>query len=410
MKEGYLPKDQRKKILFLCDDIRMHSGVATMAREIVIGTCHRYNWVNVGAAINHPEVGKKLDLSQDTGNRCGVEDASVFLYPQNGYGDSTILRYFLDEEKPDAVFIFTDPRYWEWLFAIENEIRAKCPLVYLNIWDDLPAPLYNEPYYDSCDMLLGISKQTENINRLVLGDKTKDKIISYVPHGINEEQFFPIDENHEKWNDLQTAKKQLFGDKEYKHVFFFNSRNIRRKMPSDLLAAYKLFKESLPEEEKNDVCLVLHTAPIDGNGTDLYAVRDLLLGEDDSVKFSTAKLATEGMNYLYNLADVTVLPSSNEGWGLSLTESMMSGTMIIANVTGGMQDQMRFEDENGDWIKFDENFPSNHFGTYKKCGKWALPIFPSNTAMVGSPKTPYIWDDRLDFRELADTLTESYKI
>ena len=64
MREGYIPKDQRKKILFLCDDIRMHSGVATMAREIVIGTCHRYNWVNVGAAINHPEVGKKLDLSQ----------------------------------------------------------------------------------------------------------------------------------------------------------------------------------------------------------------------------------------------------------------------------------------------------------------------------------------------------------
>jgi glycosyltransferase involved in cell wall biosynthesis len=410
MKEGYLPKEQRKKILFLCDDIRMHSGVATMAREIVIGTCHKFNWVNIGAAINHPEVGKKLDLSQDTGNRVGVEDASVFLYPQNGYGDSTILRKFLDLEKPDAVFIFTDPRYWEWLFQIENEIRAKCPLVYLNIWDDLPAPLYNEPYYDSCDMLLGISKQTENINRLVLGDKAKDKIISYVPHGINEEHFFPIDEKHENWDKLQTAKKQLFGDKEYKHVFFFNSRNIRRKMPSDLLAAYKLFKESLPEKEKDDVCLVLHTAPVDGNGTDLYAVRDLLLGEDDSVRFSTAKLATEGMNYLYNLADVTVLPSSNEGWGLSLTESMMSGTMIIANVTGGMQDQMRFEDENGDWIKFDENFPSNHFGTYKKCGKWALPVFPSNSALVGSPKTPYIFDDRLDFRELASTLMESYKM
>ena len=340
MREGYIPKDQRKKILFLCDDIRMHSGVATMAREIVIGTCHKYNWVNVGAAINHPEVGKKLDLSQDTGNRCGIEDASVFLYPQNGYGDSTILRKFLDLEKPDAVFIFTDPRYWEWLFAIENEIRAKCPLVYLNIWDDLPAPLYNEPYYDSCDMLLGISKQTENINRLVLGDKAKDKIISYVPHGINEDQFFPIDEKHEQWDNLQKAKGQLFGDKEYKHVFFFNSRNIRRKMPSDLLAAYKLFKESLPEDEKDNVCLVLHTAPVDGNGTDLYAVRDLLLGEDDSVRFSTAKLATEGMNYLYNLADVTVLPSSNEGWGLSLTESMMSGTMIIANVTGGMPNRI----------------------------------------------------------------------
>ena len=54
---------------------------------------------------------------------------------------------------------------------------------------------------------------------------------------------------------------------------------------------------------------------------------------------------------------------------------------------------MRFEDENGDWIKFDSNFCSNHFGTYKKHGKWAIPVFPSNTSVVGSPKTPYIFDD-----------------
>ena len=410
MKEGYLPKEQRKKILLLCDDIRMHSGIATMAREFVLGTCHRYNWVNIGAAIKHPEKGKRIDLSADTGNRAGIEDASVFMYPQDGYGDAMMLRNMLKTEKPDAVFIFTDPRYWEWLFEIENEIRAKCPLIYLNIWDDLPAPMYNEPYYESCDALLGISKQTTNINKIVLGDKVKDKVIEYVPHGINEEHFFPIDENHEKWSKLQQAKAKLFPDKQYKHIFFFNSRNIRRKMPSDLLAAYKIFKENLPEKEKDDVCLVLHTSAIDNNGTDLWAVKHLLLGEDKSVKISESKLSTESMNYLYNIADVTVLPSSNEGWGLSLTESMMAGTPIIANVTGGMQDQMRFEDENGNWIDFDENFCSNHFGTYKKHGKWAIPVFPSNSALVGSPKTPYIFDDRLDFRDLAKALEKSYKM
>jgi glycosyltransferase involved in cell wall biosynthesis len=181
-------------------------------------------------------------------------------------------------------------------------------------------------------------------------------------------------------------------------------------MPSDLIAAYKIFKESLPKEEQDDICLVLHTAPSDNNGTDLVAVKHLMLGEDDSVRFSTSKLSTEGMNFLYNLADITVLPSSNEGWGLALTESMMAGTMIMANVTGGMQDQMRFEDENGKWIEFDKNFCSNHFGTYKKHGKWAIPVFPSNTALVGSPKTPYIFDDRLDFRDLAKKLQQSYEM
>ena len=66
MKQGFIPQGQRKKILLLSDDIRMQSGIATMAREIVVGTSHRYNWVNLGAGINHPEHGKRLDLSPDT--------------------------------------------------------------------------------------------------------------------------------------------------------------------------------------------------------------------------------------------------------------------------------------------------------------------------------------------------------
>ena len=35
MKEGYIPKDQRKTILMLSDDIRTFSGVGNMAKEIV---------------------------------------------------------------------------------------------------------------------------------------------------------------------------------------------------------------------------------------------------------------------------------------------------------------------------------------------------------------------------------------
>jgi glycosyltransferase involved in cell wall biosynthesis len=410
MKEGYLPKEQRKKILLLCDDIRMHSGIATMAREFVLGTAHRYNWVNAGAAINHPEVGKRIDLSQDTGNRAGIPDASVFLYPQNGYGDSMMIRSMLRNEKPDAILFFTDPRYWEWLFQIENEVRVKCPMIYLNIWDNYPAPMYNESFYESCDTLLAISKQTKNINEIVLGDKAKDKIIAYVPHGINEEHFYPIKEGDEKYPQLLEAKKQLFGDKEYDRVFFFNSRNIRRKNVSNLIAAYSIFKDRLPADKKDKVALVLHTQPIDDNGTDLFAVRDLFLGHDESVKFSSGKLSTDGMNYLYNLADITILPSNAEGWGLALTESMMAGTMIMATVTGGMQDQMRFEDENGEWFTPSPQTPSNHRNTYTKHGKWAIPVFPATRNIVGSPKTPYIYDDQLDFVDLADKMMEFYQM
>jgi glycosyltransferase involved in cell wall biosynthesis len=410
MKEGYIPQPQRKKILFLCDDIRMTSGIATMAREIVVGTSHHYNWAHVASAIKHPEEGKRVDISADTNKFNGIEDAYVMAYPISGYGTPDLIRNLIKFEKPDAIMFFTDPRYWIWLFQVENEFRKQLPFIYLNIWDDLPAPLYNEAYYESCDALLAISKQTENINRIVLGDKAKDKVIGYVPHGINEDLFFPIDKNHSEFPKLQEMKKRAFGGKEYDFVAFFDARNIRRKCTADLIVAFELFVQGLPKEKRDKVALLLHTQPIDENGTDLYAVRDLIVSDDTNILFSPDRISSQDLNLLFNLTDVTILPSSNEGWGLSLTEAMMCGKMIIATVTGGMQDQMRFEDENGEWIKFNPDFCSNHFGTYKKCGEWAVPVFPSNSSLVGSVPTPYIWDDRLDFRDLAKAIQEVYEL
>ena len=412
MKEGYIPREQRKKIILLSDDIRMTSGISTMAREIVLGSAHRYNWVNLGAALNHPENGKHLDISADTNRVTGISDASVFIYSISGYGSHEVIRQLIDVEKPDAIMFFTDPRYWIWLFQIENEIRKKIPMVYLNIWDDLPAPLYNKPYYESCDALMAISKQTLNINRMVLGERAKDKVLRYVPHGINENVFFPITEFMKQENEkLEAKKKEIFGKFQPEFVVLYNARNIRRKSTSDLIAAYAVFCDMIGKDKAEKCALLLHTEIADENGTDLGVVRDLLCDPNyQKIFFHQQKLPPEGMNVLYNIADVTALISSNEGWGLSLTESMMAGRMIIANVTGGMQDQMRFEDENGKWIDFNDKFCSNHFGTYQKHGEWAEPVFPTNMSIVGSIPTPYIFDDRCDFRDVAKAIKKVYEL
>ena len=403
----YVKKEDRKKILLLCDDIRMHSGIATMAREIVVGTAHHFNWINVGAAINHPEAGKGVDISAEVNTFAGLDDAWVRVLPYSGYGDAMLIRTLITQEKPDAIFIFTDPRYWTWLFEIEREIRNLIPIHYLNIWDDLPAPLYNKSYYESCDLLMAISKQTKNINEIVLGESAKDKIIKYVPHGINDKHFFPIREGHENFGLLQEFKKKMFGEKEIDFVVVFNSRNIRRKSPGDVILSYKLFCDMIGEERSKRCALVMHTQAIDENGTDLYAVREALCDENVNVFFSQDKLDTPQMNLLYNVADVGLLITSNEGWGLSLTETMMAGRMIIANVTGGMQDQMRFEHD-GKWIDFTPDFPSNHRGTVKDCGDWAIPVFPSNISLVGSVPTPYIFDDRCAPEDVAKAICEVY--
>lgn len=177
MKEGYIEPHLRKKVLLLSDDIRMSSGIATMAREIVVGTSHHYNWVNLGAGINHPEHGQRLDLSADTDNHNNITDSNVIIYPHNGYGDPAVIRQLIDLEKPDVIMFFTDPRYWIWLFQMENEIRKKIPLVYLNIWDNLPCPEYNKSYYESCDTLMAISKQTKNINKMLLCDDVRLEVV-----------------------------------------------------------------------------------------------------------------------------------------------------------------------------------------------------------------------------------------
>jgi glycosyltransferase involved in cell wall biosynthesis len=405
---AYLPPEKRKKILLICDDIRVHSGVATVGREIVIHTAQHFNWVNIGGAIKHPDNGKRFDLSQSTNETTGLTDTSVTLYPVDEYGNPDILRQLIKIEKPDAIMLITDPRYFVWLFMMENEIRKTIPITYLNIWDDYPAPLYNKPFYEACDLLMGISKQTVNINKLVLGDASNNRILKYIPHGLNHDVYKPLDKND---STLKEFKKQLFKGKEYDFALLFNSRNIRRKQIPDTLLAYRIFIDQLSIEQAKKCCLVLHTERVSDHGTDLEAVIELLLnGEQYNIVFTDAKFDNGQMNMLYNSTDAQILLTSNEGWGLSLTEAMLAGRPIIANVTGGMQDQMRFEDENGNWYTPSPEIPSNHRGTYKKHGKWAFPVYPTSRSIVGSPPTPYIFDDRCEAEDAAKQIMNVYNL
>ena len=174
-------KPTKKKILLLSDDLRMHSGIGTMSREFVRGTCHKYDWVQLGGAIKHPEAGNIVDISDDLRKVTGVQDAKCKIYPIDGYGTQDIIRELLEIEKPDAIMHFTDPRFWGFLYQMEHEIRQHIPLMYYTIWDDLPYPVWNTPFYESCDWLGCISRQTYGIvnyvrdyNRPSEEGKTKD--------------------------------------------------------------------------------------------------------------------------------------------------------------------------------------------------------------------------------------------
>jgi len=170
-----LPKSERKTILLLSDDMRTTSGIATMTREFVMGTVHRFNYINVGALVKHPERGKMIDLSDDISDKTGVPDCDVKVLPWNGYGEPDLIRQLLSQFDISAILHFTDPRYWVWLYDMEHEIRQHVPILYYTIWDNVGYPpdfagdpTYNATYYASCDGLFCISKQTYGmVNRVV---------------------------------------------------------------------------------------------------------------------------------------------------------------------------------------------------------------------------------------------------
>lgn len=397
---------KKKKILLLSDDLRMTSGIATMSKEIVLGTIHKYDWVQLGAAIKHPEFGKVVDVNDDIRKRTGVTDANLKIIPYNGYGDMGILRKLINEEQPDAILHFTDPHYWQWLYDNEHEVRQQVPLLFYHIWDNLPDPNYNRNHYESVDWLGCISKQTYGIVHRVgkLTDSTtwkplEDWQVKYVPHGINPDVFKPVKEID---NELKT---NLFGGKEYDFVLFYNNRNIRRKQPSDVIYSFKLFCDQLPKEKADKCLLLMHTSAVDDNGTDLTAVIDALCPYD--VRFTGMKLEQDKLNEIYNLVDCTINIANNEGFGLTTAESLMSGTPIIANVTGGLQDQMGFNFTEDDYV----SIGSLHQKEWcdQKHGEWVIPVWPAAINLNGSVPTPYIFDDRVNDNEVAEAIMKMYK-
>jgi glycosyltransferase involved in cell wall biosynthesis len=417
----------KKKILLLSDDMRLTSGIATVSKEVVIGTANHFDWVQVGAAINHPEKGKVLDLSEDLRTNYGIENPSVKIYCNDGYGDPMLLRKLIETENPDAILHFTDPRFWGWLYEMEHEIRQKMPLMYLNIWDgaglvgdSATDPMWNKEAYASCDLLMAISKQTYGINNRILNrfnEEISNHRITYVPHGINTDMFIPIDEKHEHYEALKFESRRLRGENENKFVVMWNNRNIHRKHPGDVVLAYKHLCQLVDKNGGNaseDCLLLMHTQPMDPNGTDLVALVGELCNEYN-VLFDDKVIPPEKLNVLYNVADVVVNMASNEGFGLGTAEALSTGTPIVVNVTGGLQDQCGFinPDTNkyftaDDYIKVHTLHRKDEWGDLKH-GEWVKPVWPSNISLQGSIPTPYIFDDRADFREVGNALYEWYK-
>ena len=66
-----------------------------MSKEIVLHTSHKYDWIQKGAAVKHPDEGKFFDVSDDVNKEAGIDNASVRIIPQSGYGNQQLVRKIL---------------------------------------------------------------------------------------------------------------------------------------------------------------------------------------------------------------------------------------------------------------------------------------------------------------------------
>lgn len=410
---------QRKKILLCSDDILTTSGVAQMSKNIITGLASEYDWIQLAASqqkVDHVV----YDVSDIVNEAAGISNSNVKLYPVQGYGNKYILENILEFEKPDAIIIFTDPRFWDWLFKMENIIHQKynIPIIYYSIWDNLPYPVWNKSAYSSCDALIAINKQTHLIHQQVLKLEPKIKVVdltkesnyeiekdtillNYAPHGIDSKLFYPITEETEEYINFHEFKTQFLNHYEVKRVFFWTNRNITRKRPIDVMLGFKKFCDRINNSDRpetsDDFLLLMHTNPFDQNGSNLIEVAKNLC-KGCKIGFSAKKISTKEMNYYYNISDLTINIAENEGFGLSSAESMMAGVPVINTVTGGLQDQMDF-----DFEPTIEN-PSNNIGITRSHGEWAFPIWPSAQIHNGSQTTPFIMADCVSSFQLADEL------
>ncbi len=356
------------KIFTISDHPLSPSGVGTQTRYMIEGMLKtgKYQFVSFGGAISHPG-GMGPQHTEEWG-----ED--WIIWPVEGYGTAEMVRAMLHQQKPDIMWFMTDPRFYGWLWQIENEIRSHVPLVYYHVWDNYPYPQYNRPWYTSNDHVACISKLTYDIVQTVAPEVDS----SYLPHAVDPNIFIRHSE------DARKAWLQNKPELQDKFVCFWNSRNARRKQSGTLIFWFKKFLDRVGHDK---AVLIMHTDVRDIHGQDLQKIISDLGLTNGEVLFSQEKVDSPDLATMYNASNLTICISDAEGFGLSTLESLSCGTPILVNMTGGLQDQAT------DGERF-----------------YGIGLEPSSKAVIGSQEVPYIYEDRLNEDEFVDALVKLYEM
>ena len=359
---------EKIKVFVISDHPMAPSGAGTQTKYVIDALIRtgRYKFICLGGAVKHHDYKpQKVE---------GFGDDWI-IQPVDGYGTPDMVRSIIWNEKPDILWFMTDPRFFGWLWQIENEIRKNVPMIYYHVWDNYPYPMFNKKFYDSNDVIASISKVTHDIVNGVSPEVENH----YLPHAVPTELFKPRSEE-----EVAEFKESMFSGLEDRFTFFWNNRNARRKQSGTLIHWFNEFAE---EVGPDNVRLIMHTDPADIHGQDLVAIMKNIDATDNRILISDQKVPPDALAQMYNIADCTINISDAEGFGLATLESLSSGTPIIVNMTGGLQEQVTDGEE---W-----------FG---------IGLEPASKSIIGSQEVPYIYEDRLNKKDFMDALRKMYNM
>ena len=356
------------KILTISDSPLAPSGVGTQTNYMIQSLLKtgKYSFISIGGAIKHQSYNpiKTEEWGDDW-----------VILPTDGYGTPEQIRSLVRSERVDALWFMTDPRFFGWLWEIEDEIRPLCPMVYYHVWDNYPYPKFNEPLYSSTDVVVSISKVTDDIVRNV----SPQVECVHIPHAVPDDIFKPFDQN-----TIDSLRKDNLGDETNKFICFWNNRNARRKQSGTLIYWWKKFLDKVGHDKAK---LIMHTDVYDPYGQNLQSIIESLGLTNGEVVFSQKKISPQDMSAFYNMADLTINISDAEGFGLGTLESLSCGTPIVVTMTGGLQEQVT----DGE----------NWFG---------VGLEPSSKAIIGSQEIPYIYEDRINEDKFVEALEKIYNM
>jgi len=220
----------------------------------------------------------------------------------------------LEELQPDVVITLAEIWMIDWLQSHPLRRRFK----WIGYFPLDGGPFYPpwEPVLKDVDELVAMSE----FGRGVFQSGVPSRRIHLIHHGVDTSVFRPLEER-----GRLKSHERLRG----KFVVGYVARNQPRKSIPALVKAFATLAGRLPE-----LHLYLHMDPCDV-GYDIVTLlqRHGLEGRADvsGPDFNLRQaLEDEELNRLYNLFDVTVLPTMGEGFGLPIIESQAAGVPVIA--------------------------------------------------------------------------------